>query len=66
MVLILDIEKAYDRVDWAFLHATLSKLGFDDKWINGVSALYLNAHSKVLVAGGIGERIQLSRLVCQG
>ncbi|KAL6335494.1 hypothetical protein AAG906_029737 [Vitis piasezkii] len=28
----LDIEKAYDHVDWSFLLAVLEKLGFGEKW----------------------------------
>ena len=26
-ILLLDFEKAYDRVDWAFLEATMGKIG---------------------------------------
>lgn len=33
IVLKLDISKAYDRVEWAFLEQTMNKLGFDEKWI---------------------------------
>ncbi|CAH9132557.1 unnamed protein product [Cuscuta epithymum] len=34
IALKLDITKAYDRVDWAFLEGILYKLGFDVKWIH--------------------------------
>lgn len=30
----LDMSKAYDRVEWAFLHDMLMKLGFDRRWIS--------------------------------
>ena len=29
----LDLAKAYDRVDWDFLEASRSKLGFGKQWI---------------------------------
>ena len=62
----LDFEKAYDRVDWGFLEGTLSRFGFDDEWIRGVSALYSCASSNVLLPGGKGASFKLSRSVRQG
>ena len=29
----LEMEKAYDRLEWDFLFAVLQQLGFHDKWI---------------------------------
>ena len=29
-VLLLDFEKAYDRVDWSFLEGTLARFGFEE------------------------------------
>ncbi|RYA37725.1 hypothetical protein DD606_26220 [Enterobacter cloacae complex sp. GF14B] len=62
MILLLEFEKAYDRVDW---EGTLRRMGFSDAWIRGVSALYRQAHSQVLLAGGRGERFMLTRSVRQ-
>ena len=53
-VLLLDFEKAYDKVDWDFLEAVLSSLGFPNAWINGVSALYRQASNSVLFTRGYG------------
>lgn len=66
VVLLLDFEKAYDRVDWGFLEGTLSRFGFEDAWIRGISALYTTACSQVLMAGGRGPSFALSRSVRQG
>ncbi|XP_050378590.1 uncharacterized protein LOC126795907 [Argentina anserina] len=35
----LDMNKAYDRVEWDFLEATLLKFGFDRAWIRLVMKL---------------------------
>ena len=34
-VLLLDFEKAYDRVDWGFLEETMLRMGF---WTHGFKA----------------------------
>jgi hypothetical protein len=34
LVLKLDYEKAYDRVDWQFLEELLQSRGFSDKWVS--------------------------------
>ena len=65
-ILLLDFEKAYDKVDWDFLEAVLLRLGFPSAWIKGVSALYRHASSSVLFSGGNGTLFQISRSVQQG
>ena len=54
-ILLLDFEKAYDRVDWSFLEGTMEQMGFSTKWIKAVSTMYCNASSKVLIGGGKGS-----------
>ena len=65
-ILLLDFEKAYDRVDWSFLEGTMVCMGFSRKWVKAVSALYSNASSKVIINGSKGESFKLSRSVRQG
>ncbi|MCO5587760.1 hypothetical protein L7F22_041712 [Adiantum nelumboides] len=65
-ILLLDFEKAYDRVDWGFLEGSLIRMSFPQAWIRGVSALYRSASSSVTIGGHVGRRFQLSRSVRQG
>ena len=36
LALKLDISKAYDLIEWQFLHSIMDKLGFLVTWINWV------------------------------
>ena len=45
VVLVLDFEKAYDKVDWDFLEETMLRMGFLDPWIRRVASLYRLASS---------------------
>ncbi|MCO5606806.1 hypothetical protein L7F22_060997 [Adiantum nelumboides] len=47
--MLLDFEKAYDKVDWGFLEGTLHRMGFPDAWIRGISALYRSASAAVTI-----------------
>ncbi|MCO5573615.1 hypothetical protein L7F22_027387 [Adiantum nelumboides] len=65
-ILLLDFEKAYNRVDWGFLEGSLARTGFPEAWIRGISALYRSASSSVTIGGHVGRAFQISRSVRQG
>ena len=65
-LLSLDQEKAFDRVDWPFLFATLAKMGFGDNFIRWVRLLYPDVRSSVLVNGYTSRPFKPSRGVRQG
>ena len=45
-VLLLDFEKAYDWVDWAFLKDRMACMRFPIEWILGIASLFRSAHSQ--------------------
>lgn len=50
-MLLLDFEKAYNRVNWTFLRQTMHRMGFRDTWINQVMSLNTNAAAAMIVNG---------------
>ena len=65
-ILSLDQEKAFDRVDWGFMKATLSRMGFGPSFISWVDLFYVGAQSAVNVNGYVSPYFSLSRGVRQG
>ncbi len=66
VLLLLDFEKAFDRIEWNFLFTTLEKLGFEGTWICWVRSLYKEATSTIKMNGELGPDFQLARSVKQG
>ncbi|KAK1617240.1 hypothetical protein QYE76_022757 [Lolium multiflorum] len=57
ILLKLDITKAFDTLDWAFLLQVMEKLGFGRKWIIMVCGLLGSASTRVVVNGMAGGLI---------
>jgi mannosylglycoprotein endo-beta-mannosidase len=66
VLLLLDFEKAFNRIEWGFLFMALTKLGFSGTWVSWVGSLYQAAFSTIKVNGAAGPNFQLARLVRQG
>lgn len=66
MLLSLDAEKAFDRVDWTFLKHVLVEMGFDKSFIEWFEVLYTNPFSRVRVNGHISDPFPLKRGTRQG
>jgi len=65
-MLLLDFEKAFDRISWPFMKSVMESRGFHQEFIDAVMTLYENTNSSVLVNGELGQQFDLSRSVRQG
>lgn len=65
-LILLDFEKAYDRISWTFLQAALKEVGFSDNWIKWIMALHTEAEALITINGEQGTPFRLERSGCQG
>ena len=49
----LDLQKAYDQVNWSFLKTVLQKFGFDEKFVGWIMECVSSVSSALLINGGI-------------
>ncbi|KAL6185324.1 hypothetical protein ACLB2K_041458 [Fragaria x ananassa] len=50
----LDMNKAYDRVEWSFLEKVLQKLGFSDSWVKLVMSCVTSVNYSIILNGKPG------------
>lgn len=66
VVITLDAEKAFDRVEWGFLFACLKKFGYGPNFISWIKLLYTSPKASVTTNGKRSQYFQLSRGTRQG
>lgn len=66
IVLLLDQEKAFDRVEWDWLFATLSDYGFGPTFIKWLKIIYKHPKSTILVNGYLTKYFDVTRGIRQG
>jgi hypothetical protein len=66
LLLKLDFEKAYDRVNWDFLREALTRKGFSDMVVHRLMQLVSGGHTAINVNGEIGPYFRNARGVRQG
>jgi hypothetical protein len=66
MAIKLDMSKAYDRVEWAFLKASMRRLVFANSWISLIMTCISTVSYSILVNGTPSSPIIPSRGIRQG
>ena len=66
LALKLDVSKAYDRVEWAFLKGIMTKLGFPEMWIERVMCCVSTPSFSIRINGKSYGNIISSRGLRQG
>ena len=66
MAIKIDMEKAFNRMEWSFILAILSKLGFHPTWINWVRICISSSSFFVLMNGSHFGLFTLERELGQG
>jgi hypothetical protein len=66
VILKLDFEKAFDKVEYSAILLMLKHLGFGDIWLNWINCILQSASTSVLLNGVPGKKIHCKRGVRQG
>ena len=62
----IDMMKAYDRVEWAYLCGVLQKLGFHDSWISTVMRCVSSVRYAIRINGELTQTFYPTRGIRQG
>ena len=65
LALKLDINKAYDRVEWPFLQGIMQRMGFPEGWIKRVIRCVTTPSFSMLINGKPFDNIHPSRGIRQ-
>lgn len=66
ILLSLDAEKAFDRINWGFAFKTLSKFNFQGNIVSAIRALYPFPSAQVLTKGLLSKPFTISNETRQG
>ena len=66
VIMKLDMEKAYDRIEWFFITSVMRRLGFPEIWIDRVWQLVSNCWFSIIINGSSSGFFKSSRGIRQG
>ena len=66
ILILLDIQKAFDSISWSFIEAVLDKFGFPPTFISWMITLYKGKELRIINNGVLSEAINPTRGLVQG
>ena len=65
-IIFLDFQKAFDTIEWVFIHETLQKFNFGPQFIHWIKTIYSNPGAKIKNNGWLSDTFTISRGIRQG
>lgn len=62
----LDMNKAYDKINWTFLLAVMKRMGFSSLWVNWIAQCISTVTYSILINGNPSKTFKPSRGLRQG
>ena len=66
IILLVDQQKAFDRIEWGWLFYVLENYGFGQYFINWIKILYSNMKSAIVTNGYVSPYFRVTRGIRQG
>ncbi|XP_078540693.1 uncharacterized protein LOC144826172 [Lissotriton helveticus] len=66
IAIFLDMEKAFDSVEWSFMRAVLTRLGLGQLFVQMISVLYNDPVAHIRIGGKVTDPIRIGRGTRQG
>ncbi len=65
-IIFLDFQKAFDTIEWVFIHEALKKFNFGPQFIHWIKTIYTNPGAKIKNNGWLSDTFEISRGIRQG